>query len=67
MNECFKFLNFVIFPIIMCVQKVLFFCKKIYVQNFSYMYKISKENVFTNFQRTKYLQKYVYFFPFKNY
>jgi len=26
------------------------------------MYKISKDNVFTNFQKRVYLQKYVFFF-----
>jgi len=43
----------------MYVQK--FFFQKTYVQKFWYMYKISKDNEFTNFQRRVYLQKILFF------
>jgi len=51
------------FSMTMYIQKV--FSKRICTK-ICYMYKISKDNVSTNFEKRVYFQKYIYFFFKKN-
>ena len=44
------------------MYKSFFFFQNTYVKNFWYMYKISKDNVFTNFQRSVFTKFFYFFF-----